>query len=186
MDVAQTIFGRGHANAPEKAGREMAKDTVQLDQGKLMDRLARLEKQIVEGNAQRGGGLGSALKAFTFGALVGGGAALLYAPQKGEQTRRQLLARGSQAKEQATQLAGQAKEQTAQLAGQVKDQATQVAGQAQQAAGQLKEQAQQAASQAKDQVQSSAVKPPSAATAPAAQAMSQQRRDLASGQENPA
>ena len=61
MDVAQTIFGRGHANAPEKAGREMAKDTVQLDQGKLMDRLARLEKQIAEGNAQRGGGLGSAL-----------------------------------------------------------------------------------------------------------------------------
>ena len=182
MDVAQTIFGRGHANAPEKAGREMAKDTVQLDQGKLMDRLARLEKQIVEGNAQRGGGLGSALKAFTFGALVGGGAALLYAPQRGEQTRQRLR----QAKEQAAQVAGQAKEQTAQLAGQVKDQATQVAGQAQQAAGQLKEQAQQAASQAKDQVQSSAVKPPSAATAPAAQAMSQQRRDLASGKENPA
>ncbi|HEX6736833.1 MAG TPA: YtxH domain-containing protein [Vicinamibacteria bacterium] len=149
----------------------MAKDTVQLDQGKLMDRLERLEKQIAKSGEQRGGGFGTALKAFTVGALVGGGAALLYAPQRGEQTRQRLL----QAKEQATQMAGQAKEQTAQLA-----------GQAQQAAGQLKDQAQQAAGQTKDQVQSSTAKSPSAATPPAGQAMAQQRRDLASGRENPA
>ena len=149
----------------------MAKDTVQVDQGKLLDRLERLEKQIARGNARRGGGLGTALKAFAVGALVGGGAALLYAPQRGEQTRQRLL----QAKDQATQLAGQAKEQTAHLA-----------GQAQQAAGQLKDQAQQAAGQTKDQVQSSTVKPPGAATPPAGQAMAQQRRDLASGREHPA
>src|SRR5438045_8491335 len=110
----------------------MAKDTVQLDQGKLMDRLERLEKQIARGSERRGGGFGTALKAFAVGALVGGGAALLYAPQRGEQTRQRLR----QAKEQATQLAGPAKEQTAQMAGQGEDQGTQGAGPGQDAARQ--------------------------------------------------
>jgi gas vesicle protein len=145
----------------------MAKDTVQLDQGKLLERLERLEQQIAKSGRQRGGGVGTALKAFTVGSLVGGGLALLYAPQKGEQTRQQLQQRGTQ----------------------LRDQATQVAGQAQQAAGQFTDQAQQSVSQATDRVQATAVRPPTAANAgatPAAQAMTQQRQDVASGRENPA
>ena len=145
----------------------MAKETVQLDQGKLMDRLERLEKQIVKGSTRRGGGVGTALKAFAVGALAGVGLALLYAPQKGEQIRQQLLERGTQLREQATE----------------------VAGQAQQAAGQLTDQAQQKVSQATDRVQATAVRPPTAANAgatPAAQALAQQRQDVASGRENPA
>jgi gas vesicle protein len=146
----------------------MAKGTVQVDQDKLLDRLERLEKQIAKSGEQRGGGFGTALKAFAVGALAGGGLALLYAPQRGEQTRQRLL----QAKEQATQVAGQAREQTAQLAGQVKEQATQVAGQAQQAVSQLK-----------DQVQSSATTSP---PAPTPLAVTQQRQERASGKESPA
>ena len=38
----------------------MAKETVQLDQGKLLDRLERLEKQIAKGSRRRGGGVGTA------------------------------------------------------------------------------------------------------------------------------
>ena len=145
----------------------MAKDTVQLDQGKFLDRLERLEKQIAKSSTRRGGGVGTALKAFAVGSLVGGGLALLYAPQKGEQTRQQLLERGTQLREQATE----------------------VAGQAQQAAGQFTDQAQQSVSQATDRVQAATVRPPTAANAgatPAAQAMAQQRQDIASGRENPA
>ena len=145
----------------------MAKETVQLDQGKLLDRLERLEQQIAKSGTRRGGGVGTALKAFTVGSLVGGGLALLYAPRTGEQTRQQLLERGTQ----------------------LRDQATQAAGQAQQTAGQFTDQAQQAVSQATDRVQATAVRPPTAANAgatPAAQAMAQQRQDVASGRENPA
>jgi YtxH-like protein len=119
----------------------MAKEIVQLDQGQLLKRLAGLEQQIAKSGQQRGGGVGTALKAFGVGALVGGGVALLYAPRPGEQTRRQLLQRGSQAKEQATQ-----------------------------AAGQLKEQAQQAVSQGTDQVQAATMRSPSEAPAPPAPA----------------
>lgn len=108
----------------------MAKDTVQLDQGMLLDRLEHLEKQIAK---QQGGGAGATLKTFILGALVGAGVALLYAPQGGEQTRQRL----SQVKEQATQVAGQAKEQTAQLAGQAQQAASQIKDQARQAAGQI-------------------------------------------------
>jgi gas vesicle protein len=145
----------------------MAKDTVPLDQGKLMDRLERLEKQIAKSGTRRGGGVGTALRAFTVGSLVGGGLALLYAPQKGEQIRQQLLQRGTE----------------------LRDQATQVVGQAQQAAGQATDRVQQSVSQATDRVQATAVRPPTAANAgatPAAQAMAQQRQDVASGRENPA
>jgi gas vesicle protein len=145
----------------------MAKETVQLDQRKLLERLERLEKQLAKRNEDRGGGVGATLKAFAVGALVGGGVALLYAPQRGEQTRQRVL----QVKEQATQLAGQAKEQ-----------ATQVAGQAQQAASQIKDQAQQSVGQLKDQVQSTTVKPP----APAPPAAVQPRQGSTSGRENPA
>ena len=145
----------------------MAKDTIQLDQGKLLDRLERLEKQVAKGGQRRGGGLGTALKAFTVGSLVGGGVALLYAPRPGEQTRQQLLRRGAEAREQATQ----------------------VAGQAQHAVGQLKDQVQQPISQGTDRVQAATVRPPTAASAgamPAGPAVAQQRQDFASGRENPA
>ena len=107
----------------------MAKGIVQLDQGKLLARLERLETQLDRVARAQGGGFGATLRGFVLGALVGAGLALLYAPQRGEETRQRVF---------------QVKEQAAQLAGQAREQATQVAGQAQQAAGQLKGQAQQA------------------------------------------
>ena len=128
----------------------MAKETVQLDQGQLLKRLERLEQQLAKRGQRRGGGAGTALKAFTVGALVGGGAALLYAPQRGEQIRRQLRQRGSQVTEQATAVAGQAR----------------------QAAGQLTDQARQAISQGTDQVQAATMRPASGAPAPPAPAAS--------------
>ena len=138
----------------------MAKEIVQLDQGHLLKRLAGLEKQIAKSGQQRGGGVGTALKAFGVGALVGGGVALLYAPQTGEQTRQRLLRRGTELKDQAAQAAGQATEQAASLAG-----------------------------QATDRVQASTVWSPGVATAPptpAAQAVAPSQPDLAAGRDNPA
>ena len=112
----------------------MTKETVQLDQGKLLDRLEHLEQQLARVARAQGRGFATALRAFTLGVLVGGGLALLYAPQRGEETRQRVL---------------QLTEHAAQRASQAKEQATQVAGQAQQAASQLK-----------DQAQSSTVRPP--------------------------
>lgn len=118
----------------------MAKTTVQLDQDRLLERLERLEQQLALVVRAQGGGFGATLLGFALGALVGGALALLYAPQRGEETRQRVLL---------------AKEQAAQLAGQAKGQATQVAGQAQHAASRLRDQAQQAMGQGTDQVRSS-------------------------------
>ena len=159
MDMMQKVFGGGRTGVRAKEAGGVAGDTAQLDYDKVLGQLAQLERQIVKSDKRRGGGFAGTLKVFTVGSLLGGGLALLYAPQTGEQTRRQLLQRGTQ----------------------LKDQATQVADQARQAAG-----------QATDQAPSPAAQPPSAAPAsdqpptPAARAVSQHRRDLASGQENPA
>ena len=158
MDLMQKVFGGGRAGARATEAGRVAGDTAQLDYDKVLGQLARLERQIVKSDKCRGGGFAGTLKVFTVGSLLGGGLALLYAPQTGEQTRRQLLRRGSQLKDQATPAADQAR---------------------------------QGAGQAADQAPSPMVQPPGAAPAsatpptPAARAVSRQRRDLASGQENP-
>ncbi|MGN6811927.1 MAG: YtxH domain-containing protein, partial [Thermomicrobiales bacterium] len=106
-------------------------DNDQTEQRRLAEALEHLQDQVSQ--SQRGG-FGTTFKAFVFGAVVGGGLALFYAPQRGEELRQQMQQRGSQMKEQASQLTGQ-----------VKDQATQLADQVQQSAGQIKDQAQQSA-----------------------------------------
>ena len=90
----------------------MAKTTTQLDQGQLLERLERLERQLAQSRVRPAGG---GLRMFLFGALVGGGLALLYAPQQGEQSRERVL----QWKDRAVELAGQAQEQATRVAGQV-------------------------------------------------------------------
>ena len=157
--MMQKVFRGGRIGARAKEAGGVAGATAQLDYDKVLGQLAQLERQIAKSDQRRRGGFAGTLKVFTVGSLLGGGLALLYAPQTGEQTRRQLLRRGTQ----------------------LKDQATQVADQARQAAG-----------QATDQAPSPTAQPPSAAPAsdqpptPAARAVSRQRQDLASGQENPA
>lgn len=101
----------------------MAKDSPQRNQDEILERLGRVEEQLTT-IARRGRGRGAPLRTFALGALLGGGAALLYAPQRGEQTRQRVL----QAKDQATQAAGPARERVAHLA-----------GQAQQVTGQIKD-----------------------------------------------
>lgn len=81
------------AQDPEQAAAQLTKVTARLEQ------LAR---------HQRGGPLG-ALKPFVLGALVGAGAALLYAPQAGEQTRALLRRNAGELQESATQGAQTAK-----------------------------------------------------------------------------
>ena len=158
MDMMQKVFGGGRAGARATEAGRVAGDTAQLDYDNVGGQLARLERQIARSDRRRGGGFAGTLKVFTVGSLLGGGLALLYAPQPGEQTRRQLLRRGTQRKDQATQVADQAR---------------------------------QAGGQATDQAPSPTAQPSSAAPAsdqpptPAARAVSRQRQDLASGQENP-
>ncbi len=61
---------------------------------------------------QRGGPLGG-LKPFLLGALTGAGAALLYAPQAGEQSRKLLRRNATELQERATQSAkGKTQERT--------------------------------------------------------------------------
>jgi gas vesicle protein len=159
MDMMQKVFGGGRTGARAQEAGGVAGATAQLDYDKVLGQLAQLERQLAKSDQRRGGGVAGTLKVLTVGSLLGGGLALLYAPQTGEQTRRQLLQRGTQ----------------------LKDQATQVADQARQAAGQATDQAASPTAQSPGAAPASA-QPPT----PAARAVSQQRRDLASGQENPA
>ena len=159
MDVMQKVFRGGRAGARAQEAGGVAGATAQLDYDKVLGQLAQLERQVAKSDKRRGGGFAGTLKVFTFGSLLGGGLALLYAPQTGEQTRRQLLRRGTQLKDQATQVADQAR----QAAGQATDQEPSPMAQPSSAAP------------ASDQ-------PPT----PAVRAVSRQPQDLASGKENPA
>jgi gas vesicle protein len=120
------------------------------DQRRLAEALEHLEDQVAR--SQRGG-FGTTFKAFVIGALVGAGAALFYAPQRGEELRQQMQQRSSQMKEQATQLAGQVQQSVGQVKDQAQQSASQIKDQAQQSANQLQPAAQQAANQAMGQSQ---------------------------------
>lgn len=69
---------------------------------------------------------------FLVGLLIGGAlgatAALLYAPQAGEETRETIKSKGIGIKDSATDVYGQVKEQTTTIASQVKNSATSLAG----------------------------------------------------------
>jgi gas vesicle protein len=80
---------------------------------------------------------GSFVLGFWLGALTGAAAALLLAPEAGDETRRQLQMK-------SIELRNQVQTQAGQLAEQAKTQADVARTQAQQVAGQAKQQAQQA------------------------------------------
>ncbi len=83
------------AQSPEQLTEQLAKVTARLEA---------LAKR------QRGGGPLSGFKPFLLGGLVGAGAALLYAPQTGEQTRMLLRRNAGELQESATQGAQTAKD----------------------------------------------------------------------------
>jgi gas vesicle protein len=82
------------AQSPEQLTEQLTKVTARLEA---------LSKR------QRGGGPLSGFKPFLLGALVGGGAALLYAPQAGEQTREFVRRNAGELQESAMQSAQTAK-----------------------------------------------------------------------------
>lgn len=84
----------------------MAQDVAQLAT-QLEKMNARLEQAL---KARRGGGPFRAVKPLFYGALLGAGAALLYAPQTGERTRALLLRSAGELRERATQGTQTAKE----------------------------------------------------------------------------
>jgi gas vesicle protein len=65
------------------------------------------------------------------GSAVGACAALLYAPQTGEETRTRIKEKTSEAMDRTSELASQAKERAAEMAGQARMKAGEVASQAQ-------------------------------------------------------
>jgi len=83
------------AQDPEQTAAQLTKATARLED---------LAKR------RRGGGPLGGFRPFVLGALVGAGAALLYAPQAGEQTRALLRRNASELQESATQSAQTAKE----------------------------------------------------------------------------
>jgi len=92
-----------HASDEERTGI-MAQGTEQTA-AQLEKVTARLEQLA---RRQRGGPLGG-LKPFLLGVLTGAGAALLYAPQAGEQSRTLLRRNATELQERATQSAQSAK-----------------------------------------------------------------------------
>jgi len=82
------------AQDPEQTAAQLTKVTARLED---------LAKR------QRGGGPLGGFRLFVLGALAGAGAALLYAPQAGEQTRTLLRRNASELQESATQGARTAK-----------------------------------------------------------------------------
>jgi gas vesicle protein len=124
--------------------REQRRRAQQYQQ--LLGTVERLQEELEKREKRQNRGLFSSLRPFLLGGLTSAGAALLYAPQTGTETRQKLMQSTGQLQESATQALGQAKEQAQQVTGQVKQQAGQVAGQA-------KEQAQQVTEQTKGQAQ---------------------------------
>jgi len=159
----------------------MAK-TLETIEGRLERVTAQLEQAA---KRNQGGGLMSALKPFALGALVGAGAALLYAPQVGAQTRAVLRRNADDLQDRAAQAASGV---TARLP----DRAKEVLARA-------KEQTRPVMEQGKDALQSaqSGMKPAvgpvesvtneqAAHSVRADEAQAQLQRDLKTGRENPA
>lgn len=162
----------------------MAK-TLEGIEGRLERVTAQLEQAA---KRNRGGGL----KPFALGALVGAGAALLYAPQAGEQTRAILQRNANDLQTRATRAANTAKEQ-------LPEQAQEAQDKAQSLLARTKEQAKTAVEQGKDTLQSAKADAKDGLSAAAAtakkqpangsraeEAQAQLQRDLKTGSGNPA
>ncbi len=166
----------------------MAK-TLEGIEGRLERVTAQLEQAA---KRNRGGGFMSGLKPFVLGALVGAGAALLYAPQAGEQTRAILQRNANDLQTRATQAANSVKER-------LPEQAQDAQDKAQSLLARTKEQAKTAVEQGKDTPQSAKADAKDGLSAAAAtakkqpangsraeEAQAQLRRDRKTGSENPA
>ena len=73
--------------------------------------------------SERTGGI-DFFSGFVVGALVGAAAALILAPQSGEETRSQIRDRGIELREQADELSAEARKRAEQLQAQAKERAT--------------------------------------------------------------
>ena len=104
------------------------KDARQVN-AELEELLEQLRRELAPTRRQEAG-WGTRLRAVALGGLVGGGLALLCAPQAGVVTRRRLRQRGGELQGRASELASQAREQ-----------ASVVQAQAQQALGQARDRA---------------------------------------------
>ena len=149
-------------------------------------RLERVTDQLEQAaKRNQGGGLLSVLKSFALGALVGAGIALLYAPQRGEQTRALLQRNANEMQDRATQTASGVKERLPEQARTALDQAQE---RAKAVAAQGKDTLQAVkvdAKQGVNEVAAAAKKwAPNGSRAEEAQA--QPRRDRKTGSENPA
>ncbi|CAA9589995.1 MAG: hypothetical protein AVDCRST_MAG18-4835 [uncultured Thermomicrobiales bacterium] len=159
----------------------MAK-TLETIEGRLERVTAQLEQAA---KRSQGGGLMSMLKPFALGALVGAGAALLYAPQAGEQTRAVLRRNADDLQDRATQAASGV---TARLPDQAKEVLAQAREQTKTVMDQGKDTLQSAQSGMKQVVgpAESATNKQAANNVRADEAQAQLQRDLKTGRENPA
>lgn len=83
-------------------------------------------------------GAGSFLTGVILGALVGAGVALLYAPQTGEETRKQLKVKADEAKKKALAMKKEAMEKMEKVKGEAAEKVDELKGKAQRAAKELK------------------------------------------------
>jgi len=128
---------------------------IEQQHEQIMKALKAIEAALVRLDKRRGG---SGLRPLLFGALIGGGAALLYAPQPGNQTREKLRQTTDQVQGRATELTQKAKDGSFQaqaqgLVGQVKEHAATLKSQAQETLTQVQQRAQDTLGQAKEQAQ---------------------------------
>ncbi len=159
----------------------MAK-TLETSAGRL-ERVAAQLEQAAQRN--QGGGLMGALKPFALGALVGAGAALLYAPQAGAQTRAVLRRNADDVQDRATQAASGA-------TARVPDRAKAVLARANKQTKTFMEQGKAARQSAQAGIQpvvdpvESATNEQAAHSVRADEAQAQLRRDRETGREDPA
>ncbi len=158
-----------------------------------VERLEQVTAQLEQAaRRNQGGGIMGALKPFLLGALAGAGLALLYAPQRGEQTRAMLRRNATDLQDRATQTASSVKEQLPVQATAAQDKARTLLDQTKQqvktAAGRGQDTPQSANPAAKEELgaDASTAKKQAVDGSRGAHAQAQLRRDLETGRENPA
>ena len=151
-----------------------------------VERLEQVTAQLEQAaRRNQGGGIMGALKPFLLGALAGAGLALLYAPQRGEQTRAMLRRNATDLQDRATQTASSVKERLPEQAQTAPDQAQGWARTAVEPGKETLQAVKAEAEQGANEVTAAAKKrAPNGARAEEAQA--QPRRDRKTGSENPA
>jgi gas vesicle protein len=150
------------------------------------ERLEQVTAQLEQAAKQhRGSGPLRALRPFVLGALAGAGMALLYAPQRGEQTRAMLRRNATDLQDRATQTASSVKERLPEQAQTAPDQAQGWARAAVEPGKETLQAVKAEAEQGANEVTTAAKKrAPNGARAEEAQ--TQPQRDRKTGSENPA